>query len=64
MEKEPTKCENIFCLHHATNVEKMASWNKTDCSFYEVDPFDKKNNPNGIKVEDCEVRKKYKRYGW
>jgi hypothetical protein len=43
--------------------KNLSSWNKTQCSFYEIDPYDKKN-PEGFKVEDCEARKKYKRYGW
>lgn len=61
--RESAQCDNIFCLHHKTNSKDLAAWNKTMCSFYEIDPYHK-GNPNGIKLEDCEARKKYKRYGW
>lgn len=63
LKKEPIQCDNIFCFHHGSMNKNLSSWNKTQCSFYEIDPYDKKN-PEGFKVEDCEARKKYKRYGW
>jgi hypothetical protein len=60
--KDPV-CDNIFCLHHESNGEVLADWNKTRCSYYEVDPY-YKGNPNGINIENCEALKKYKKYGW
>ena len=59
--KASKKCDNIFCFH---NSSKTLSWNKTDCLFYEIDPYRAKKNPNGFKVEDCPANKKYKDMGW
>jgi hypothetical protein len=58
-----SKCDNIFCLHYESDSSKLADWNKTGCSFYEIDPY-YKDNKDGFKVEDCEALKKYKKYGW
>jgi hypothetical protein len=61
--KKECECDNIFCFHHESMSKNLSSWNKTRCGFYEIDPYDRKN-PGGFKVEDCEARKKYKRFGW
>jgi len=57
-------CENIFCINHASNdVGMISEWNKTKCSLFEIDPYEKKN-PEGIRVDTCKARLKYKQMGW
>lgn len=63
VKKPPLACDNIFCLHFVGNGEGLSSWNKTKCSYYEIDPH-YKGNPNGIKIENCEALKRFKKYGW
>lgn len=55
------KCRNEFCLHNKSVDPSMISeWNNTDCSYYEIDPWDI-DNPTGFKIEECEARKRFER---
>lgn len=59
------RCENEFCIHHKTlHPYPLEKWNNTECSFYEIDPYDEKDNPDGFRVSECPARKKFKRMGW
>lgn len=59
------KCKNEFCLHnYANNYGSISGDNLTGCNFYEIDPYDKKSNPEGFNIEDCPAFKRYKKFGW
>jgi len=52
-------------MHHISNDPgQISEWNKTNCSMYEIDPFDEKENKTGFKIEDCSALEKFKRLGW
>ena len=52
-------CENEFCHHHEVNSNgTIASWNKTKCSMYEVDPYepDVQREFPGFRTDTCQAR--------
>jgi hypothetical protein len=54
------KCKNNYCIHNALNIEgSLESWNDTDCGLFEIDPYDKIENPTGFSIEDCKAKKRY-----
>jgi hypothetical protein len=57
------ECDNIFCLHYEPIKKNLAKWNRTNCFFYEIDPYCRRNK-KGFRVKDCKALKKYKKYGW
>ena len=58
-------CDNIFCIHHTShNCSCVSDWNKTNCTLFEVDPYSFVDNPNGIRIDNCKARLKYKNMGW
>jgi hypothetical protein len=54
-------CENEFCSNHVVNCPDMVSdWNKTRCSFYEIDPYEAERN-DGIRTDTCKARLRFMR---
>ena len=65
MDKPNMRCENELCIQHEANRFGLISrWNKTRCGLYEIDPYDSVSNPDGVRVDTCPARIRYKRYGW
>jgi len=57
------QCNNEFCLHHVLNshvrhVPEISEWNKTQCTFYEIDPYGP-DNKDGIRIDTCPARLRF-----
>ena len=43
------------------NGNAMSDWNNTDCSMYEVDPYDETDPPTGFNIDECEAKLRFER---
>jgi len=55
-------CDNEFCINHMLNSPGgTEAWNKTQCTLYEVDPYEVGTHETGVRVDTCMARLRFHR---